>query len=109
MGTLEYVGLRAFCRAIGMLEARNTHTVGQRILARLKAGRGATVHVDEMVEILWGDDEDGGPESATRTIAVHIAHLRKAGHRIETWARVGWRYKGGDPVQTAPSPQLGRI
>lgn len=48
------------------------------VLFRLTLARGALVSTDELIDWLHGDREDGGPDDAYRTLAVHLTHLRKA-------------------------------
>lgn len=64
-----------------------------RIASCIVAARGKTVSADAIMEALYGDDPDGGPEE--KTIDVHLCKIRKAlpalGIAIETvWGR-GYR------------------
>lgn len=36
-----------------------------------------TTNADRLIMALWGDDPDGGPEMARRTLDVHLCNIRK--------------------------------
>lgn len=48
-----------------------------RLLARLKAGRGAVVTAEALLAALYGDDADGGPLDARKALAVLICQVRR--------------------------------
>lgn len=63
------------------------------VVLRLQQARGAYVTKDSLLHFLYGDREDGGPDSAERTFCVHICRARKS------IAHTGWiidwhRYRG---------------
>lgn len=49
----------------------------RRILTRLMLGNGATVSKAVIVEELYGDRPDGGPDTAEKVVESHISKLRK--------------------------------
>ncbi len=48
---------------------------------------------DAIIDLLWGDDPDGGPLNAQNVIAVMVHRLRQQGHKIETWHGIGLRMR----------------
>lgn len=73
----------------GMLRALGDVEVGRpslgarqsRLLAALRHSPGA-LRTNELVEYIYGDDPEGGPLWAPRTITVAVYRLRKSGHKI---------------------------
>ncbi|KKL74698.1 hypothetical protein LCGC14_2062310 [marine sediment metagenome] len=57
------------------------------------------VPYDAIIELLWGDDPDGGPLYAKNIVAVMIHRLRKRGYNIETWAGIGVRMRSYDKAE----------
>jgi hypothetical protein len=57
-----------------------------RLLAALRPSPGA-LRWNELVEYIYGDDPDGGPLWAPRTITVAVHRLRKRGHKIMSGRR----------------------
>jgi DNA-binding response OmpR family regulator len=49
-----------------------------RQLTALVDGRGCVVRRSRLVEVLWGDRDDGGPYDADGAVSVHIHYLRRA-------------------------------
>lgn len=49
-----------------------------RIILRHLMEAGGWVSICEFEDVIWGDDEDGGPLNSSNEIAVHIFHLRRA-------------------------------
>lgn len=66
----------------------------QRRILEVLAARPLVSHTG-MIDALYGDDPDGGPEDPVRVISVHILNLRRQVERygvtIETKRAVGWR------------------
>lgn len=66
------------------------HRVGRRmsqervLLQTLLWHRGYYVPYSVIVEVLWGDDPDGGPLQANSIIAILVTRLRKRGVPLET-------------------------
>ena len=48
---------------------------------------------DAAIDLLWGNDPDGGPLHAKNVLAIIVHRLRKQGYKIETWSGVGLRMK----------------
>lgn len=47
------------------------------VLSRLIEARGAWVSMENMIDTLYGDRADGGPDRANKTVQCHISKLRK--------------------------------
>jgi|GEM_PF-3655927 len=61
------------------VEAYDGYTTQSRICAALLcASLAGYVNYDELIEYIWGDDENGGPLSPTTYIAASIARRRNA-------------------------------
>jgi hypothetical protein len=62
-----------------------------RLILLALAGRfGLWVDKQHLIDMLWGDDPDGGPDEATKTLSV-LLHQTKPlaallGYRIESWS-----------------------
>ncbi len=87
-----------------------------KIFAMLERAGGAPVSVPELIEGIWGDDEDGGPLAAMDIIKTQICRIRKrlAGsrHRIVTVPRRGYRLvvcdnDAGDPFASVAHGMVG--
>jgi len=46
-----------------------------------------------IIDVMWGDDPDGGPLYATDTIWKYVYCLRKTGWDIDTWHGLGYLCK----------------
>jgi DNA-binding response OmpR family regulator len=61
------------------------------ILDVLRARLGLWISAPELVEYIYGDDEDGGPIAARSIIETRVFYLRRKGNRIRShWGR-GYR------------------
>lgn len=65
-----------------------------KIIECLFAANGRVVELDRLINWLYGDDADGGPDNASATVRVMITQLRHrlpAGWQVQNqWGR-GWR------------------
>jgi DNA-binding response OmpR family regulator len=69
-------GATASRQSASMLLAMPIWTQSQlRILEALKGQQ--TVRHERLIDVLWGDDIDGGPLNARRTLDVHLTNIRK--------------------------------
>jgi DNA-binding response OmpR family regulator len=50
--------------------------INTRILAAL-AERASVVRYDALIERVWGDDSDGGPDDVDHAMHTHVSSLRK--------------------------------
>lgn len=64
------------------------------VLVLLASVRGEIVSMDNLVDWLWGDSPNGGPDDPKRNIAIAIGKLRGRGVPIKTH---GWRGYSYDP------------
>jgi DNA-binding response OmpR family regulator len=48
-----------------------------RLLSSLARASGRVVRREALVDAGWGDDINGGPDNALRSVYVHVCHLRK--------------------------------
>jgi DNA-binding winged helix-turn-helix (wHTH) protein len=95
-------GATASRQSASMLLAMPIWTQSQlRILETLKGQQ--TVRHERLIDVLWGDDVDGGPLNARRTLDVHLTNIRKKlrkhdlpWHMINTWGG-GVKLKEGFP------------
>jgi DNA-binding response OmpR family regulator len=73
----------------------------RRALVRLIKARGAMVTREQMVDALYGDHSDGGPDLAEFTLQSHVSKLKKklAG---SAWAIQSRRFEGYRLVRVAP-------
>lgn len=59
------------------------------------AAQGRAMHGSEITDFVWGDDEDGGPDDARRTLATMMTivrnKLRRLGIGFETECWIGFR------------------
>lgn len=46
-----------------------------------------------LIELLWGDDPEGGPLSARNSIHQYVLKLRQKGYVIEIWWGLGIRMR----------------
>lgn len=76
-------------------EERHLPPMQWQILGILRRREGALITYEAMIDALWGDDPDGGPDDATGRLRVHICNLRKAlaggDRRIVTLWKTGVR------------------
>jgi DNA-binding response OmpR family regulator len=65
------------------------------VLTRLIAARGGWVSNAQLVDAIYGDHPDGGPETAPRMVWCHTSKLNKKvkriGWRIDTARFIGYR------------------
>lgn len=47
--------------------------------------RGHVLPYRAIEDVMWGDDEDGGPLDIRNTIHVYVTRLRNEGYDIEAW------------------------
>ncbi|WP_341909652.1 hypothetical protein [Ferrovibrio terrae] len=59
------------------------------LLARLQTGRAATLK--ELIEAVWGEDPDGGPDDAPDAVRVALRRLKRRGVPIERERQEVWR------------------
>jgi hypothetical protein len=85
---LVRITTKGMLRALGDVQVgrrlRQSPSAGarqSRLLAALRQSPGA-LRWKELVEYVYGDDPDGGPLWAPRTITVAVHRLRKSGHKI---------------------------
>jgi DNA-binding response OmpR family regulator len=48
-----------------------------RIMASLATSAGRVVRREALIDAVWGDDEDGGPDDARKSVYVHVCQLRR--------------------------------
>lgn len=114
MLTAVIIGRCRRCRGVMVREpvavcytCRVGHWHGQHNLDRLEAtlayaiaiGCGRCLHVDELIEWLWGDDASGGPDDADTTVRCAVWRLRREHHAdwIENEHGYGWRLNMSAP------------
>ncbi len=51
------------------------------------------IFYEAAVDLLWGNDEDGGPLGAYIVIHQYVLQLRREGCQIEIWKGVGLRMR----------------
>ena len=84
---IHRVGLKSFLRALG--PGGRATTVGRPacllvgLETLLGVNRGRTVSRTEMVDWIYGEEEDGGPLWADKSLDIGIMHLRRRGVPIE--------------------------
>lgn len=73
----------------------------RRVLVRLIKARGAMVTREQMVDALYGDRHDGGPDLAEFTLQSHVSKLKKklAG---SAWTIQSRRFEGYRLVKVMP-------
>ncbi len=86
---LDHVSVGAFLRALA-LGLRRPDSLRGRLIEALSARRGVVVSHAELIERLWGDDPDGGPLGAAKSLSVHVTHLRARGYPIRNAPWRGW-------------------
>lgn len=83
--TLEVISTKSFLKSLGGERGyRQTAGTFGKILAFLELHRGKMVLYPQIVEYLWGDREDGGPEDPENNIGVYVLRLRRSGYLIRT-------------------------
>ena len=83
--TLDRVGLKVFLRALSYNSLRTG--VG----TYLGAYRGRICSGAEIMDWVYADREDGGPENPANGLRVTICHLRHDGAKIEGHRQRGYR------------------
>jgi DNA-binding winged helix-turn-helix (wHTH) protein len=82
-------------RALSIIECLRVQPQARMIGEMLADKMPLFVSCDALVELLWGDDPNGGPITAEAAVKVRISHLRRAligsALRIDTMYRRGWR------------------
>lgn len=93
-GALHVIGTRAFLKALRHGAGNNKMpTLMLGISTLLAASPGEIVSAAKLVDWLYGDDEEGGPEWALSNIRVAIARLRRQGVPITTHGWAGYSYE----------------
>ena len=69
------------------------------VLGLLLSRNGHWVSSDEIIDALWGDDENGGPDWAIARLRVLVHQLRGRGWNINTWSRRGYCLTERRPLQ----------
>lgn len=68
-------------------------------LARFRLRQALMWHLDRwvpythLIDVVWGNDPDGGPLMARGVLGIHIMNLRREGYRIESRHSYGWRLR----------------
>lgn len=65
----------------------------QEVILRLSQAHGSLVHTDQLIDFVYGDDEDGGPLDARACLQVHITKARQKINRLG-WTIVAERFRG---------------
>src|SRR5215208_4436582 len=73
------------------------------VLGLLLSRKAYWVSTDEMIDALWGDEEDGGPEGAIEQVRVLVHQLRGLGWNINTWSKCGYCLTERRPLQIRDS------
>lgn len=70
-------------------------------LARLISARGGIVSNNQLVDHLWGDSIDGGPDGARHTVMSYMSKIRR---KIEPlgWSISGRKFEGYRLTRTQP-------
>ena len=91
-GELHVIGTKALLSALTNLQPRGCRPsylrIGVLTLLWSQAPRPATI--DELIDWIYGDKEDGGPDYAGDCIRVAINGLRKKGYPIRNSYRWGY-------------------
>lgn len=66
-----------------------------KIINRLRLEEGRTVSSRTLIDCLWGDDSEGGPDDASNVLRVHMFRLRCMGFPIRSRCGVGYYYQAG--------------
>lgn len=76
-----------------------------KIALCLLAAQGRQVCEDELIEFVWGDDPDGGPEDAGRMVRVFIYKVRHILRALNIGIESGWG-RGFRAVDLAGAQQI---
>jgi hypothetical protein len=97
---------RGYCAHCGQMTSLRGRFVGRQMVAflnRLRAAEGGLVSREEMIEYLWGDDPEGGPDDARGVMTQYAFHLRRAGYPVRAVFGRGFqfvpRYKEVPPFE----------
>lgn len=95
MTTCPNCGCRLHERSVGDdFEGVHFPEKQRRILKVLVEARGGTVPFERLVDAMYYDHPDGGPEYAKTCLGVRITHMRKVlkplGYQIFTYKKVGY-------------------
>jgi DNA-binding response OmpR family regulator len=58
----------------GQVQLRLTEA---KLLSSLAGAAGRVVRLDALIDAVWGDDVDGGPDNARKSVYVHMCYLRR--------------------------------
>jgi DNA-binding response OmpR family regulator len=73
-----------------------------RYITALIARRGMPISRDELIDAIWGEDEDGGPDTAeARVQSIYPIHVRRRIERLGLGIRSG--YGRGYCIEELPS------
>lgn len=72
----------------------------REVILRLSQAQGRIVPMHQIVDFLYGDEEDGGPEDARNCAQVHITKVRRKISPLG-WVIEAERYRGYRLVRTA--------
>lgn len=91
-------------RAEALIATIKLPKLQDRLARAMLADFGHWVRWPKLLDAAYGDDPDGGPLTAQRTMAVHIFRLRHAieplGLMIENYPGVGYRIRWSAPAIT---------
>ena len=85
MGQLHIITTRALLSLLPQEPPRK-----DIVLGLLLSCKGHWVSSDVIIDALWGDDEDGGPDWAIGRLRVLVHQLRGLGWNISTWSKRGY-------------------
>jgi hypothetical protein len=85
MGELHLITSRALLSSLPRKPLRR-----DIVLGLLLSRKGHWVSSDEIINALWGDDENGGPDWAIERLRVLVHQLRGLGWNISTWSKWGY-------------------
>ena len=84
-------------RAGRPLKTRNLPTLSRYILLQALLWQlDRFVPYDAVIDVVWGNNPDGGPLYAKSVISIMVFRLRQEGHNIETWTGIGLRLRPRD-------------
>jgi DNA-binding response OmpR family regulator len=61
----------------GLTVALSPHMFRIALCLTVAASQGMSLSTDDMIEVLYGDHDDGGPETADNVVSVNVCRLRK--------------------------------
>src|ERR1700719_2577020 len=89
---IHRISTAAFLKALSPLPVPNyrhwwpSPIVKSRIVGTLLLRPGQRISTEELLDSVYGDDPEGGPEFAARALHVHVSRLRRAyGWPIKTY------------------------